>query len=200
MGSEHWITTPLFYQLDLKLCIFLPDLYGGRQYCNVPSDRRWQLCGNLPWVAWVCRGGGALVRWRELHEIPCCCSSSLRTIHSCLLGPRPSSSMSTGRVMPLRGDWAIFCHAGSKRVGRVRSTSSAAGDWTRATERTDNEINLFSHKDIMADHYGFIGWVFDLTQNYDVVFGGAGAMLVICGSVVLTIPCQKAYHSMKENK
>jgi len=34
---------------------------------------------------------------------------------------RPSSSLSTGCVVSLRGDWAIFCHAGSERVGRVRS-------------------------------------------------------------------------------
>jgi len=34
---------------------------------------------------------------------------------------RPSSSMSTGCVVPLRGDWAIFCHAGSGWVGRVWS-------------------------------------------------------------------------------
>jgi len=34
---------------------------------------------------------------------------------------RPSSSMSTGCVVSLREDWAIFCHAGSGRVGRVRS-------------------------------------------------------------------------------
>ena len=34
---------------------------------------------------------------------------------------RPSSSLSTGCVVLLRGDWAIFCHAGSGRVGRVRS-------------------------------------------------------------------------------
>jgi len=34
---------------------------------------------------------------------------------------RPSSSLSTGRVVSLRGDWAIFCHAGSERVGRVWS-------------------------------------------------------------------------------
>jgi len=33
---------------------------------------------------------------------------------------RPSSSLSTGCVVSLRGDWAIFCHAGSGRVGRVR--------------------------------------------------------------------------------
>jgi len=34
---------------------------------------------------------------------------------------RPSSSLSTGCVVSLREDWAIFCHAGSGRVGRVRS-------------------------------------------------------------------------------
>ena len=34
---------------------------------------------------------------------------------------RPSSSLSTGCVVSLRGDWAIFCHAGSGRVGRVWS-------------------------------------------------------------------------------
>ena len=31
------------------------------------------------------------------------------------------SSVSTCCVVPLRGDWAIFCHAGSGRVGRVWS-------------------------------------------------------------------------------
>ena len=34
---------------------------------------------------------------------------------------RPSSSLSTDCVVSLRGDWAIFCHAGSGRVGRVWS-------------------------------------------------------------------------------
>jgi len=34
---------------------------------------------------------------------------------------RPSSLMSTGCVVPLRGDCAIFCHAGSGRIGGVWS-------------------------------------------------------------------------------
>ena len=34
---------------------------------------------------------------------------------------RPSSLMSTECVVLLRGDWAIFCHAGSGWVGRVWS-------------------------------------------------------------------------------
>jgi len=41
--------------------------------------------------------------------------------HLSVVGLRPSSSLSTGFVMSLRGDWAIFCHAGSGWVGRVRS-------------------------------------------------------------------------------
>jgi len=32
-----------------------------------------------------------------------------------------SSSISTGFVMPLREDWAIFCHSGSGLVGRMWS-------------------------------------------------------------------------------
>jgi len=35
-----------------------------------------------------------------------------------VVGLWPSSSLSTGCVVPLRGDWAIFCHACSGRVGR----------------------------------------------------------------------------------
>ena len=38
-----------------------------------------------------------------------------------VVGFRPSSSLSKGCVVSLRGDWAIFCHAGSERVGRVWS-------------------------------------------------------------------------------
>jgi len=39
-----------------------------------------------------------------------------------VVGPRPSSSSSTWCVVPLGGDWTLFCHAGSGRVGRVLST------------------------------------------------------------------------------
>jgi len=38
-----------------------------------------------------------------------------------MVGLQPSSLMSTSCVVPLRGDWAVFCHAGSGRVGRVWS-------------------------------------------------------------------------------
>ena len=41
--------------------------------------------------------------------------------HLSMVGLQPSSLMSTGCVVPLRGDWAIFCHTGSRRVGRVWS-------------------------------------------------------------------------------
>jgi len=38
-----------------------------------------------------------------------------------VVGLRPSSSLFTGCAVPLRGDWAIFCHVGSRRVGGVWS-------------------------------------------------------------------------------
>jgi len=74
-----------------------------------------------------------------------------------VVGLRPSSSLPTGCVVSLRGDWAIFCHASSGRVGRVRSTgknplkcSAVAGIWTRNTERTDSEIHSLSYWAIMT--------------------------------------------------
>ena len=39
-----------------------------------------------------------------------------------MVGLRLFSSISADHVVPLRGDWAIFCHSGSGRVGRVWST------------------------------------------------------------------------------
>ena len=54
----------------------------------------------------------------------------------------------------LRGDWAIFCHVGSGRVGRVRWVREKSleilrhgWEWTRASVRTDSEL---SHWAIMA--------------------------------------------------
>jgi len=38
-----------------------------------------------------------------------------------MVGHWPSPSLSTGCEVSLRGDWAIFCHASSGRVGRVWS-------------------------------------------------------------------------------
>jgi len=66
----------------------------------------------------------------------------------------PSFSLSTGCVVSLRGDWAIFCHTGSGRVGRVWSDrenplkySAVVENWTLATGRTDSEL---SHWAIMT--------------------------------------------------
>jgi len=39
-----------------------------------------------------------------------------------MVGHCPPSSLSAGCIVSLMGDWAIFCHAGSGRVGRVWST------------------------------------------------------------------------------
>jgi len=56
-------------------------------------------------------------------QCPDCLSTGFFSISHCLsvVGLWPSSSLSTGCVVPLRGDWAIFYHAGSGRVGRVWS-------------------------------------------------------------------------------
>ena len=81
-----------------------------------------------------------------------------------------SSSLSTGCVVSLRGDWAIFCHAGSGQVGivwsaRKKSLEILCHGWvlnpgyredselfhwaimTQATGKTDREL---SHWAIMA--------------------------------------------------
>jgi len=65
-----------------------------------------------------------------------------------MVGLQSSSSMSTDCVVLLKGDWTIFRHAGSGRVGRVWSArkntvkySATAGNWTRATGRIDSEIH-----------------------------------------------------------
>ena len=76
-----------------------------------------------------------------------------------MVGLQPSFPLSTGCVVALRGDWAIFCHAGSGRVGRVRSLEIFRCGWelnlghregrqwaihwaimTRATGTTDSEL------------------------------------------------------------
>jgi len=70
---------------------------------------------------------------------------------------QPSSSLSTGCVVSLRGDWAIFCQADPGCVGRVWSAkkkspySTTAWNWTRARGRTDSEIHLSSHRAIATE-------------------------------------------------
>jgi len=67
----------------------------------------------------------SMITWEERH----CNVKKLRQVGLFVFyqpssvhgGLWPSSSLSTVCVVPLRGDWAIFCHAGSGRVGRVRS-------------------------------------------------------------------------------
>jgi len=62
------------------------------------------------------------------------------------VGLWPSSSISTGCVVPLRGDWAVFCRVGSGRVGRVWSAREKSllilhhgRELNPATERTDSK-------------------------------------------------------------
>jgi len=72
----------------------------------------------------------------------------------------PSFSMSTGCVMPLRGYWAHFHHAGPGQDGRVWSASGKSLETFRHGQelkssphagRTDHEIHSFSHWPIGTD-------------------------------------------------
>ena len=60
-------------------------------------------------------------------------------------------------LLSLMGDWAIFCHAGSGGLAECDQPgknplkySTVAGNWTRATGRTDSEIHSFSYWAIMT--------------------------------------------------
>jgi len=57
---------------------------------------------------------GQVAIWQTINQSICFFQPS--SVHSWT-----SSLLSTGRVVPLRGNWAIFCHAGSGWVGRVWS-------------------------------------------------------------------------------
>jgi len=62
---------------------------------------------------------------------------------------RPSSSLSTGCVVSSRGDRAQDGLAECDQPGKnPLKYSAVAGNWTRATGRTDNEL---SHLAIMTD-------------------------------------------------
>jgi len=73
-------------------------------------------------LVWVTRNSvskgneGSLIYWAMINN-----GISLISQRLSVVGLRPSSSLSTGCVMSLRGDCAFFCHTGSGRVGRVWS-------------------------------------------------------------------------------
>ena len=67
--------------------------------------------------------------------------------HLSMVGHWPSSSLSTGCVVSLRGDCAIFCHAGSGRVGRMRS----AREKSREILRRGREFNPGHREDRQQD-------------------------------------------------
>jgi len=78
---------------------------------------------------------------------------------SVIVGLQPSSSMSAGCMVQLRGDWAIFCHTGSGRVGRVWSAREKSLEILhRGWELNlglgkDSEIHSFSHWAVCAYRY-----------------------------------------------
>jgi len=59
-----------------------------------------------------------------------------------------SSLLSTGCLMPLKGNWPICCHAVSGPVGKVWSANEKSLE--KVTRRADSEIHLFSHWAIMT--------------------------------------------------
>jgi len=92
---------------------------------------------------------------------------------SVIVGLHPSSLMSTGWVAPLRGDWAIFCHAGSGRVGRVWSARKNSLEILRRGwelnpgHREDSELLHWVIMTIIRV-VGFysIGWLTPTTQDH----------------------------------
>jgi len=104
----------------------------------------------------ICRHTTVLARWwpvrgREGRII------MLFFFISAMVGLRPSSSLSTGCVAPLRGDEPFFatlaqnvlaeCDQSGKNLLKY---SAMAGNWTRPTGRTDSEIHSFSHWPIVT--------------------------------------------------
>jgi len=81
-------------------------------------------------------------KWRCPHYQMLCLSPHIMS------GTRVCGSLTC--VLPLRGDWAIFCHAVSGRVGREKSLETL-WELNRATEMIDNEIHYFSHWAIMTN-------------------------------------------------
>ena len=66
---------------------------------------------------------------------------------------RPSSWLSTSCVVLLRGDWAIFCHTGSRRVGRGQSAREKSleilriksGPWVGQTVSYPTELSWLTY-------------------------------------------------------
>jgi len=73
-----------------------------------------------------------------------------------VVGLRPSSSMSTSCMMPLKGDYFSATLAQDRLTECDQSGknplkyNTMAKNWTRATGRTDSEIHSFSHWAIMT--------------------------------------------------
>jgi len=81
-----------------------------------------------------------------------------------LAGLRPSSSLSTGCVVSLRGDWAIFCHAGSGRVGvwsaREKSLEMLRRGWELNPGHREDRQWAIPHADlIFVILFGSYSWL-----------------------------------------
>jgi len=45
-----------------------------------------------------------------------------------------------------------------------------------------------------------VGWIYDYSQNFDVMFGSAGVVIIAAGLVLCTVPCIRAYRLKKARK
>jgi len=93
-----------------------------------------------------------------------------------VVGLRPSSSISTGCVVPLRGDWAIFCHGGSGRLAECDQSGGKSlerlrrGRELNLSHREKSEIHLFSHWAQVTDYGTTTPTFYNVAQCWLVLF------------------------------
>jgi len=98
----------------------------------------------------------------------------------------PSSSLSTDCVVSLRGDWAIFCHAGSGRVGRARS----AREKSLEILRRGWELNLGHGEDRQcAIPLSYHDWLMQLVYTILKLCLRLSVTRVTCGFFTWSVYC-----------
>ena len=81
-------------------------------------NKMYSILSYVPTVVWVVLNSLNVKKREKFHLF---LEVVFFSYHLSMVGLRPSSSLSTDCVVSFRGDWAIFCHAVSGRVGRVWS-------------------------------------------------------------------------------
>jgi len=99
----------------------------------------------------------SVMRWSFGKEIVVQLAARDDNLCLSVVGCGPSSSLYTGCVVSLRGDWANFCHTGSGRIGRASSAGEKSLKilphyWELNTDHGEvSKIHLFSHWAITID-------------------------------------------------